>query len=587
MSYEIAVPEEDSRTFADYLDALKRRGRVSGLIALALLLLGTLGVFLLPNTYQSTAVVLIEDPEIPPGLVPTTVTTFASRQIQQINQRVMTRTNLAQIIERFDLYPQERQYLPTLLLVDRVQKDMKIDVIDVQTADDRGRQSTSTIAFRVGFAHESPAKAQQVANELVSLYLSENVRARTEQTVQTSQFLRAEAERLDREVRSIESEIAQVKADSEGSLPEFVALNMQLLQRTESELLELERQLQSVEQSRILVDAQLSQVRPMAPMMLPDGSPVMSPADQLRSLQTQLVVLEGRYNADHPSVTRMKRDIEALQTQLGLGSEVNLSETNAALTQARNDLARARETYSASHPEVLRLTREVNSLEARMAENRQANRTGGLDPDNPAYIQLQAQREQLVGESGLLRAKREELRGRLAQYENRMVRSSDVERELSALLRKQATANADYLAAREKLFSAELGQAMESQSKGERFVLVEPPDRPILPASPNRPVLMALLLVLVLATALGWPQVAESLDKSINGARALERVQGMPPIAEIPVIETAADHSQAVRVKVLALVIVPAVILIAAVAVHYTVAPLDVLWYVALRRFGL
>lgn len=587
MSYEIAVPEEDSRTFADYLDALKRRGKVSGLIALGLLLVGTLVVFLLPNTYQSTAVVLIEDPEIPPGLVPTTVTSAAARQIQQINQRVMTRTNLAQIIEKFDLYTAERQYLPTLLLVDQVQQDMKIDVIDVQTADDRGRQSTSTIAFQIGFSHQSPAKAQQVANELVSLYLSENVRSRTEQTQQTSQFLRAEAERLDQEVRAIESRIAKVKEESEGSLPEFVALNMQLMQRTEGELLELERQLQQVEQSRILVDAQLSQVRPMAPMMLADGSPVMSPADQLRSLQTQLVVLEGRYSADHPSVTRMKRDISALQTQLGLGPEVNLGETNAALTQARGDLARARETYSDTHPEVLRLTREVNSLEARMAETRQANRTGGLDPDNPAYIQLQAQREQLASEAASLRTKREELRGRLVQYESRMVRSSDVERELSALLRQQATTNADYLATREKLFSAELGQAMESQSKGERFVLVEPPDRPILPASPNRPVLMALLVVLALGTALGWPQVAESLDKSINGARALERIQGMPPIAEIPVIETAADHSHAVRVKVLALGIVPAVIVIAAVAVHFAVIPLDVLWYVALRRFGL
>lgn len=588
MSYEIAVPEEESRTFADYLDALKRRGKVSGLIALGLLLLGTLVVFLLPNTYQSTAVVLIEDPEIPPGLVPTTVTTFAARQIQQINQRVMTRTNLAQIIEKFDLYEAERQYLPTLLLVDQVQKDMKIDVIDVQTADDRGRQSTSTIAFRIGFTHQNPAKAQQVANELVSLYLSENVRSRTEQTQQTSQFLRAEAERLDREVRAIEAEIAQVKAESEGSLPEFVAVNMQLMQRTEGELLELERQLQQLEQSRILVDAQLAQVRPMAPSILPDGRPVVSPSDQLRSLQTELITLEGRYSADHPSVLRVKRDIEALQTRMGLGDTViDMADTNAALMQARSDLARARESYSDTHPEVQRLQREIASLESRASDSRQASRTAGLDPDNPAYIQLQAQREQLQGEAASLRAKRTELRNRLAQYEDRMVRSSDVERQLSALLRKQATANADYLSAREKLFSAELGQAMESQSKGERFVLVEPPDRPILPASPNRPVLMALLLVLVLATALGWPQVAESLDKSINGARALERIQGMPPIAEIPVIETAADHSHAVRVKVLALIIVPAIIVVAAAAVHFAVIPLDVLWYVALRRFGL
>lgn len=32
MAYEIAVPEEDTRTFADYLDALKRRRRPALLI---------------------------------------------------------------------------------------------------------------------------------------------------------------------------------------------------------------------------------------------------------------------------------------------------------------------------------------------------------------------------------------------------------------------------------------------------------------------------------------------------------------------------------------------------------------------------
>lgn len=587
MSYEIAVPEEESRSLSDYVDALKRRGRVSGLIALAVFILGVFTIFMLPNTYKSEAVILIEDPEIPPGLVPTTVTTFAARQIQLINQRVMTRTNLAQIIERFDLYESERRYLPTLLLVDRVQRDMNINVIDIQTADDRGRPTTSTIAFRVGFQHESPARAQQVANELVSLYLAENVRQRTEQTQQTSQFLRNEAQRLDTEVRRLESEIARVKSEADGSLPEFVALNMQLMQRAEQELLEIERQLQNVQQSRILVDAQLAQVRPMAPMVLADGSAVLSPADQLRSLQTQLIVLEGRYSADHPSVRLVRRDIQALQTQLGLSDEVNLGETSAALTQVRNDLAVARERYSDSHPEVLRLQREVTNLEDMAARTRQSNRTGGLEPDNPAFIQLQAQRQQLDGEAASLRTKREQVRERIAQFETRMVRSSEVERDLSALLRQQATANADYLATREKLFSAELGQALETQSKGERFVLVEPPDRPLVPSSPNRPVLLALLIVIVLAVGLGWPQVAESLDRSINGSRMLERLQGMPPIAEIPLIETAADEAAHSRVKILVLIVLPALLVAGAVAVHFAVIPLDVLWYVAMRRFGL
>ncbi|MCL4721574.1 MAG: lipopolysaccharide biosynthesis protein, partial [Gammaproteobacteria bacterium] len=144
MAFEIAVPEDDNRSFSDYLDALKRRRKPALILALSLLVAGGLGIFLWPNSYTSTAVILIEDPEIPPGLVPSTVTTFASRQIQYINQRVMTRTNLASIIEKFDLFPEERKYLPTLLLVPDVEKDMKIDVIDVQQPSATGQQVTST-----------------------------------------------------------------------------------------------------------------------------------------------------------------------------------------------------------------------------------------------------------------------------------------------------------------------------------------------------------------------------------------------------------------------------------------------------------
>jgi hypothetical protein len=100
-------------------------------------------------------------------------------------------------------------------------------------------------------------------------------------------------------------------------------------------------------------------------------------------------------------------------------------------------------------------------------------------------------------------------------------------------------------------------------------------------------VLLALLIVLVLAAGLGWPQLAESMDESVTSARALERVQGAPPIAEIPVIETEEDRRHDSRVKLTALVIAPVLVVIALLLVHFLFIPLDVLWYVALRRLGM
>jgi hypothetical protein len=67
----------------------------------------------------------------------------------------------------------------------------------------------------------------------------------------------------------------------------------------------------------------------------------------------------------------------------------------------------------------------------------------------------------------------------------------------------------------------------------------------------------------------------------------VERVQGAPPIAEIPVIETDEDRRHDSRIKLTALVIAPVVVAILLALVHFFWIPLDVLWYVGLRRLGM
>ncbi len=585
MSFEIALPEDDGRTFGDYIDALKRRGKPALIMAATLFLLGIVGIVVWPNAYTSTAVILIEDPEIPPGLVPTTVTTFASRQIQYINQRVMTRSNLASIIEKFNLFPEERKYLPTLLLVPDVEKRMSIDIIDVQQPNASGQQVASTIAFKLGFENKSPELARAVANELVSLYMAENVRSRTEQTAQTTRFMDDEVTRLDGEVRDLEAQIATVKHDNEGSLPELMAFNMQVAQNLSNEIQEIDRQLQATRENKIMLDAELAKLNPVGTTVLPDGKAVTSPEDQLKALQTQLAMLEGRYGPDYPDVVRTRRDLEAVKSQLG--TNIDLGDSGAVLANARTELAKARQKYAPDHPEVKSLERQVAALEAKPATSRSDAQLGSLKADNPVYIQIRAQRETMESQERSLVTKQAELRARRDDIEKKALRSSDVEKQLSALYRRLNSATQSYQATREKAFVSKMGQAMETQSKGERFSLVEPPDTPLLPSSPNRPVLLALLIVLVLAVGLGWPQVAESMDGSITSARALERVQGAPPIAEIPLIETAEDHKHVRKIRIGALLIAPAVLAVLLLLVHFLVIPLDVLWYVLLRKFGI
>jgi uncharacterized protein involved in exopolysaccharide biosynthesis len=296
-------------------------------------------------------------------------------------------------------------------------------------------------------------------------------------------------------------------------------------------------------------------------------------------------MLEGRYSADHPDVVRTRRDLEAVKAQLGTNAD--LGDSAAVLANARMELAKAREKYAPEHPEIKSLERQVAALEQKPATSHSDAQLGSLKADNPVYIQIRAQRETMESQERSFVTKQTELRARRDDIERKAYRSSDVEKELSALYRRLTSATMSYQNAREKGFVSKMGQAMETQSKGERFSLVEPPDTPLLPSSPNRPVLLALLIVLVLAVGLGWPQVAESMDGSITSARALERVQGAPPIAEIPLIETAEDHKHVRKIRIGALLIAPIMAVVLLSLVHFFFIKLDVLWYVLLRKFGI
>jgi len=78
----------------------------------------------------------------------------------------------------------------------------------------------------------------------------------------------------------------------------------------------------------------------------------------------------------------------------------------------------------------------------------------------------------------------------------------------------------------------------------------------------------------------------ESLDASIRGPADVRNLLKVPALASIPLIVTAADRSRRRRITRYSFGGSTAAIVLAAISVHLFVRPLDVLWAVLLRRFG-
>src|SRR5438105_11792763 len=63
----------------------------------------------LPDLYRATATVLVERRQVPQSFVRSSVTGELETRLQTINQEVLSRARLEQLITRFDLYPEARR----------------------------------------------------------------------------------------------------------------------------------------------------------------------------------------------------------------------------------------------------------------------------------------------------------------------------------------------------------------------------------------------------------------------------------------------------------------------------------------------
>ena len=585
------------------LAVIRRRRRPLLLVVGAVLLLTVLVAFFWPPRYKATGTILIEQQELPSDLVRSTISSYASQRVQVISQRVMTTENLMTIIQRYGLYADLRKHHPREEVIKEMRQDTKLEMISADVIDPRdGHPTKATIAFSISYTSPSGELASKVANELVSLYLQQNIETRQQSSRDAAAFLTGESGRLDKDIRGLRAKIADFKAKHEEELPELTQFNEQKATHTEEEIRDTDSQLRSLQQQVTYLDAQLAQINPTAQVYASTGERVQSPADRLKYVRTEYARALAMYSPDHPDVKRLKREMEGLEAAAATGAN-KTDETNddrRQLEQAETQLASARQRYSPDHPDVVRLERLVASLQERVpaapaaspaasaaAPDDLAEKLPSQTADNPPYIQIQAQREAAVTQIKALRKKRDELEGALTGLERRLANTPVVERDYDAMLRDLDSAQIEYRQVRQKQNDAETAENLETERKGERFTLIEPPFTPEQPASPNRPLILIFGLMFALAAGFGTVAVLESTDTSVRGREDLRVLLTQPPLASIPFMLTALDRARIRRWRRNALLGSVTSVIVALVLIHVLYRPLDVLWVVALRRMGI
>jgi len=573
--------DEKEPGLREYLAALRRRRRPAILVAIGVFLTVAVITMLWPTKYESSATILIEQQEIPQEMVRSTITSFADQRIQIISQQVMTTANLLRIINSYDLYPRLVQTRAREVVIDEMRGDISMDMISAEVVDPRsGRPTAATIAFTLAYRGSTPDQALKVTNELTSLFLKKNVESRSELASETSDFLSAEADRLNEEIRSLEGKLSEFKASNVDRLPELNQLNLSLLDRSERELQDVQRQLRALAERRIYLASEVARLSGNSELFTEDGERVYSPQDRLKYLEAQLATLEALYSERHPDVVRTRREIEGLSSSLQEMADETAGRSREllALRAKRESLAGR---LAESHPDIRDLDREIAATEMRLAEG------VAQDSTDPTYLQLKAQLVAVQAEEQSLEQLRDELKARIIGYERKLAETPLIEKDYMALQLDLEGARLKYREVKAREMEAVLAENMETDRKGERLTMIEPPLPPEQPASPDRPLLMVAGLLLASASGIGTVVVAEATDTTVRGREVLEELVAMPALGLIPRIQTRADvRRQRVGIAAGGATAVVAVIVVA-LLVHLLVMPLDVLWYAAVRRLTL
>jgi len=585
-----ATDPQPSRTSPDMREKLlaywRRRKTIVLVTSTALAATLLLAAFL-PPTYRSTATILIEQQEIPQELVRSVITSFADQRVQVISQRVMTTQNLMALIDRYKLYPDIRAREPREVLLERMRADIAMHMISADVIDPRsGRPTQATIAFSVSYQSRSPDLALKVANDLTSLYLNENLTSRAQLGKQTATFFSEESARQAAHIAELDKTLSAFKEKHRDDLPELTQLNLQTMERTELELHEAENKLDAIDAQRVLLEAQLAQINPTSQVFSDTGQRVMGPEDRLKALKSQLASYKARFSPDHPDIVSTQREIEGLEKVVKSDDETG--DRLRQLDETKAELARALEKDSPEHPDVVRLRRTVEGLESAVdgAAAVGKKRTATTHSDNPVYIQVKGELDALAVDRDRAVKHRDELRAKFEDYQRRLARSPEVEREFHTKSRELETAQLEYKTMLAKQTEAQVSQNLETERKGERFTLIEPPLMPEKPISPNRILILALGFLLSIGAGIGAAAMRESFDASVRGPSDIRQMLQVPALASIPVIVTEEARARHKKIARYSWGGGAAAVILLAVLIHVLVRPLDVLWLSLLRRFG-
>jgi polysaccharide chain length determinant protein (PEP-CTERM system associated) len=455
------------------------------------ILVGSVLAVKLPRVYEASTLILVQPQRVPEKFVQAVVASDLDARISTISQQILSRSNLENVIQKFNLFPGssgEKMFVEEK--IDDVRKRIKVQV---------NRTRRDADAFSIAYQDEDPRRTMQVANALATFFINENLRERETQAVGTSDFLEAELENMRKRLEVRENDLKEYRQRYMGELPEQLDSNLKILERLNLQLTQKE--------------------------------------ESLRSARIGLVALENELSARRTAIGSM------MSAESVAASSGKVPEDQMNLQQARDRLSSLTSSYTEQHPDVVRMKARVEKLEAEAAAG--ANGPAGAAESaegNKAALRNRAMQgvstESIKQRTMLAGTINKEIR----EYQRRVEATPKREQEMLSIKRDYENIKASYNSLSNRKLEADISVNMEKKQKGEQFQILDVARLPEKPVSPDVKRLFMMTILAGLGIGGGLVFLLDMMDSSVRRREDIEADFGLPVLAAVPRIFTRQDQ---------------------------------------------
>lgn len=449
----------------------------------------------IPKQYTSRTLVLVSRPAVPADYVKPVVTEDLTQRLSSMKGEILSRSRLEPIIEKFNLYADDRIKIHMEDLVERLRKTVEISPLEPTP----GMQDRDIPGFSVNVTFNNAQVAQQICTEITSMFLEQNSRALEQQASRTTSFIGQQLDEAKAKLDEQDAKLAQFKRQYIGSLPEETQGNLTLLTTLNNQLDANTQAVSRARQDKAFNESLLSQQEATWKKPQADENPATL-EEQLRTRQDQLAVLESRYTAEHPDVVKLKSEIAELKKKI-------------EEAPSSNDTP-AKSRKLAEPAELQQLRAKIQDAELTYAE---------------------------------LLKRQTKIQDQIRVLEGHIEASPMVEQQLKELTRSYQSALDFYNELLKKRDNSEMAKDLVHQQEGEQFRVLDPPS---LPTSPSFPKILNFAGGGVsggTALALTILYLLMATDKTLHNEREVETYLKLPVLVSVPVMESLAGRAAGPR----------------------------------------